>query len=400
MNKQIVILAGGESSRFYPFNLVHKSLFTLAGQTILQRTISKISKKYDAEIIMVLGDKNFETEKRIIENFGHGGKLIFSKQKEALGMSDAILSAKKYLKGEFIVINSQQMDLCDYLELFANKLKSDGSMAVVGCQETDTPWNYGILEYTNNKPSGLVEKPKRGEEPSSKRVAGMYFFGREFIDELEKTPISQYSLEETLDRIAKQGKLSSVEIEEKLLSLKYPWDLFMIKDMILNDLDMLIDESAEIAKTAIIKGDVYIGKKAKVFDYSIIEGPAYIGEGAVVGSYSQVRGGTILEKNSSIQRYVDIKNSILGENSSIHSGFVGDSIIGSNVKIGAGFTVANKRLDRKNIKVIVKGEKIDAGINNLGIFIGDNSAIGINASSMPGSIVDPNVIIYPKQIIK
>lgn len=66
---------------------------------------------------------------------------------------------------------------------------------------------------------------------------------------------------------------------------------------------------------------------------------------------------------------------------------------------GRGFIVANKRLDRANIKVLVKKEKIDSEINNLGVMIGDKSSLGINVSSMPGSIIGPESLIYPRQII-
>lgn len=400
MTNQVLVLAGGESSRFYPFNENHKSLFTLAGKTILQRTIENILNKYDSEIIVVLGDKKSDEERKIIEDFKCNCDIKFAIQKEPLGMADAILSAKEYLKGDFFVINSQQIDFCNYADQFVEKIDTDEVLAVIGSQNTKTPWNFGIIEFQNEKPVGIIEKPEKGSEPSSQRVVGIYLFDNRFLKELEKTPVSQYSLEETLNRIAKQNNLSTVEINNTLLSLKYPWDLFLVKDEILKNIGNHIDESAEIAKTAIIKGNVYVDKNAKIYDYSIIEGPAYIGENAIVGAYCQVRGGTALEKNSAVQRYVDVKNSIIGENSSVHSGFVGGSIIGSNVKIGAGFTVANKRLDRKNVKVVVKGEKVDAGINNLGVMIGNNSSVGINVSSMPGTIVGPNSLVYPKLIIK
>lgn len=397
---QIIILAGGKSSRFYPFNTIHKSFFTIAGKTIIERTIDNILKKLDAEVLLVLNKKDYEIEKTIVESFNFGKKINCVVQEKPLGQADSILSAKKYIKSNFFVINSQQIDFPEFAESFTSKLNEKRSLAVIGSQETNDPWKYGILKINDKVVTGIVEKPKKGEEPSNKRVVGIYYFDKNFIYELEKTPISEYSLEETLNKIAQEGNLSTVEIRKDLVSLKYPWDLFSFKDKLLEDLKGNIDESAEIAKTAIIKGNVFIDKRVKVCDFSIIEGPCYIGEGSVVGSYSQVRGGTILEKNVKIQRYVDCKNSILDEGSSIHSGFIGDSIIGKNVKIGAGFVTANKRLDRASIKVLVKDTKIDTGINNFGIVIGDNSTLGINVSSMPGSIVGSNSLIYPNQVIK
>ena len=103
----------------------------------------------------------------------------------------------------------------------------------------------------------------------------------------------------------------------------------------------------------------------------------------------------MIEKNAELQHYVDFKNSVIGEHSTIHSGFIGDSIIGKNVKIGAGFITANKRLDRENVRVFVKGVKVDSNLRGLGLIIGDNTKLGICVTAMPGTVVGENSTVYP-----
>lgn len=398
--KQVVILAGGESSRFYPFNSLHKSLFSIGGEAILNRVIGNILVNESFEVIIVLEKRNFEEEKKMIEDFGYGNKVKFATQDEPRGQADSILSAKKLINDNFFVINAQQLNFLENHEDFLLVHNEEKSMVVVGYQETDDPQKYGVLAFQGSKVVGVVEKPEKEKAPSNKRIVGIYYFTKDFLNELEKTSVSTYSLEETLNRIAQEGRVSCVRVKGELLSLKYPWDVFAFKERFWELLEKKIDPTATIADTALIRGDVYIGKNAKIYDYSIIEGPAYVGDDVVVGAYCQVRGGTFLENGSCVQRYVDIKNTILGENSSVHSGFVGDSIIGKNVKIGAGFITANKRLDRGPVKCAVKDEKVMTNIANLGVFVGDNSSIGIHVSTMPGSVVAPNDVVFPGEIIK
>mgnify|MGYP001592834260 CR=1 FL=1 len=55
MNKiQAVVLAGGESKRFYPFNnLSHKTMVTLLGKPIIIHTIESIKRSGIIDIIVV-----------------------------------------------------------------------------------------------------------------------------------------------------------------------------------------------------------------------------------------------------------------------------------------------------------------------------------------------------------
>lgn len=397
---QIVILAAGESSRFYPFNTTHKSFFSIAGKSILQMTIENIIKKLATEVIIVLNYESFEKDQKFIEMFGFGEKIKCVPQVKPLGQADSILSAKKYLRGNFFVINPQQINLPEYYKSFINSLNSENSIAVVGSCETSEPQKYGILEFKGDKITGVIEKPSKDTAPSNKRIVGIYLFNKNFLEELEKTPISYYSLEETLNRIASIGKLSTVDVDDYSPSIKYPWDIFSFKDEFLSSIKKHTSKTAKVAKTAILRGEVYIDDNATIYDFAIIDGPAYIGKKAVVGSFCQVRGGAILEEGAEIARYVDVKNSYIGSQTHIHSGFVGDSIIGKNVRIGAGFITANKRIDRSNIRVYVNNEKVDTLQNNIGVFIGDNAKLGINVSTMPGSIIGANMVIYPSQMVK
>lgn len=400
MKYQAIILAGGESSRFYPFNDIHKGFFTLGGKTIIERTIESIKKTSVAEIILVLGKENLKEEKRICSCSRMFSDIKIVCQEKSLGMADAILSAQKFIKNDFFVINAQHFTFDDFFKDFIEEHEISRNMATVGLTETKNPQKYGIAVLDREKVIGVVEKPELGKEPSNLRLVGTYLFSPKFLEELKKVKQSEYSLETALDITGKAGKVGFVKLNEKIPSLKYPWDILDIKDLIFEKMAFGIDPSAKICKTVILRGKkIYVGKNARVFDFSIIEEPAFIGDGAIVGSYSQIRSGSVLEAEAEAQRYADIKNSCIGEGTHIHSGFVGDSVIGENVRIGANFVVANRRLDRGEIKVEVKGEKVNTQKTSMGVFIGNNSHIGINVSAMPGTVIKEGSCIYPNKQI-
>jgi bifunctional UDP-N-acetylglucosamine pyrophosphorylase/glucosamine-1-phosphate N-acetyltransferase len=84
----------------------------------------------------------------------------------------------------------------------------------------------------------------------------------------------------------------------------------------------------------------------------------------------------------------------------MHSGYLGDSVVGPNVRIGAGFVNANKRLDRRSIGVMVKGKVVDSGLTQLGALIGEGAKIGVHVSIMPGKCIGPRSVVYPHQSVE
>ena len=71
-----------------------------------------------------------------------------------------------------------------------------------------------------------------------------------------------------------------------------------------------------------------------------------------------IRPYTTIGNHCHVGNACEVKNSIIMDNSNVpHLNYVGDSIIGQNCNLGAGTTVANLRLDKKNITVVFKRKK-------------------------------------------
>ena len=109
----------------------------------------------------------------------------------------------------------------------------------------------------------------------------------------------------------------------------------------------------------------------------------------------------MIEDNCSIGAGVEIKNSIIGTNTNInHLSYVGDSIIGSNVNLGAGTIIANLRHDGETVKSLVKDVLIDTKRKKLGAIVGDSVKTGVSTVIYPGRKIWPNKTTHPQEKVE
>ncbi len=383
----------------------HKALFKLMGKPLIGYTLEMLGNLGIGEVIVVQGASG-DIEKEIGNGSAYGVKVSYTTQSEARGMGDALNTAKDMIKDRFLVLNPNH-----YGEeaLIAKMLESKARMVLVG-HETEQPWLYGVYKFDGGRAYGMIEKPEKGKEPSNVRVVGIYLLPKEFFGYWEKVRgKSHYDYELALDSYlaenSKDPSLAEVIVTDtKMESLKYPWHLFgmfgYLANKVLKGKGVVIGEGAKVDPTAKIEGDVYIGPGSRVFEHAVIKGPAWIGEKCIIGNNALVRGGSDLESACAVGFGTEIKHSILQENTHIHSGFVGDSIIGRKCRLAANFITANRRIDRSTMKIDVKGKIVDSGLDFFGTIFGDGVSTGINTSVMPGSLVGNNVVIWPNAVVR
>ncbi len=394
---QALILAAGESSRFFPFNSKHKGLFNILGEPIIVHTIRGIKKSGINDIIIVNGNnEDFQTQ--LGNGKKYGVKIRYVTQLSPTGMGDAVLLASKYLTSDFFVLHSHRVDFFE-LKQDLDKKRGANKYVTLLAKEVESIGAFGALITEGDVVKGIVEKPKKGEEPSRLKVIGVYSLNPEFIQTLKSVKSNHYSFEDALDKHAKMGLVRFQHTIKDTVSLKYPWDLLGINEYMFRTLIRKISKKATIAKTAIIEGNVEIGEGSVISDNVVIKGPCYIGKNVFIGTSVLIRTNADLEDDVKIGAYTEVKNSIISQGSTSHSGFFGDSVVGAKTKVGAGFNTANVRLDRKNVKSEVKGEEIDTGLRHLGALIGDRNNIASRVTIMPGIIVGNNVNIGPGTVV-
>ncbi len=396
---QAVILAAGACSRFWPLNDAHKSLIKIMGKPIIQHTIESLE-RVGIENAIIIQNPSRDVESILGKKIDNV-EIDYVVQNEPLGMGNALYQAKELLDEKFFVLNPEEFFAHEFLNKMIEKQKSTESNLILLGKETDTPWLYGILKLDGDRAIDLLEKPEPGKEPSNIKVAGIYLLSKEFFDYYERVERHQYDYEDALRLYMKEKDVRVVLTEKNLPTLKYPWHVLDVARLKLSELiDREVDESAEIADTAVIEGPVHIGKNTKIMEHAVIKGPVWIGDNCVIGDHTLIRDHTNIEDNCIIGSHAEIARSVLQENVHVHSGFIGDSVIGKNVRIGAGIVTANARLDRKTVKTTVKDKKVDTKRKSFGTAIGSGTKIGVHVSIMPGVLIGRNSVVGPHTIVK
>ena len=96
----------------------------------------------------------------------------------------------------------------------------------------------------------------------------------------------------------------------------------------------------KIGPYCVIRNSV-IGKNVSIHAFSHIDG-AKVGNQSLIGPYARLRLGADLANDVHIGNFVEVKNSKIAANSKAnHLAYVGDSIVGSRVNIGAGTITCN-----------------------------------------------------------
>ena len=150
--------------------------------------------------------------------------------------------------------------------------------------------------------------------------------------------------------------------------------------------DTIIGRNVTIDPYVVIGDKVKIKNNVKIYSFSHLE-KVKIENNVNIGPYARLRPGVVLKSGSKIGNFVEVKKSIVGENSKInHLSYIGDTVIGSKVNVGAGTITCNYNGFKKN-KTKIK--------NN--VFIGSNTSIvapvTINEKSVvgAGSVITKNV---------
>lgn len=175
-----------------------------------------------------------------------------------------------------------------------------------------------------------------------------------------------------------------------LLEVELPWEALALLDAFGAS---LVDdgERAGVHPSAVVEGPLVMGEGATVGPGAYLTGPVYLAPGAKVGHAAYVRGPVVLGPDAHVMHATEVKRSILlGGARAPHFNYVGDSIVGHDVNLGAGVKLANFKTTGTEVKVDGRG----TGLRKFGAALGDGVSIGCNAVLAPGTVVGRRSIIY------
>ena len=389
---QAVILAAGEGTRMRP--LTHstpKPMLPVADRPLVAHTADDAAAAGAEELVFVVG---YEGE-AVREFFGEeyaGVPVSYATQEEQLGTAHAVLQAREHLDGEFVVLNGDDLyDRTAIVDLF------EGGPAVAAYR-AEEPSNYGVLTLDDRgNVVDIVEKPER---PDSDLVnAGAYHFPAEARDWLEvpRSERGEHEITDVLATVVDRHDVSAVEVD-RWLGVGRPWELLAANEWKLGELEG--DVAGEVRGDADLRGNVVVEEGAVVEPGVTVEGPALIRAGADVGPNAYIRGATLVGEHCHVGHGVELKNSVLMHDTNVpHLSYVGDSLLGPNVNLGAGTQVANLRHDGEAVKQTVKGERVTTGRRKYGVVAGDGAKTGVNSSLAPGLVLSAGSFTTPGESV-
>ncbi len=182
--------------------------------------------------------------------------------------------------------------------------------------------------------------------------------------------------------------------------IKMPWDLLAVAELYLPHLTVC-RIAGTLHPSVVLDGIVEVGENTRLLPGVYIEGNCIIGKNCKIGPNCYLRGNTIIGDNCHIGQAVEIKNSIINSFTNIpHLSYVGDSVIGSRVNLGAGTVISNFRHDGGNHRSMAAGKLVDTGRRKFGSVIGDGVHTGINTSIYPGRKLFPGTSTRPGAVVK
>jgi UDP-N-acetylglucosamine diphosphorylase / glucose-1-phosphate thymidylyltransferase / UDP-N-acetylgalactosamine diphosphorylase / glucosamine-1-phosphate N-acetyltransferase / galactosamine-1-phosphate N-acetyltransferase len=156
---------------------------------------------------------------------------------------------------------------------------------------------------------------------------------------------------------------------------------------------------------------IYIGEGTIVESGVYIKGPAIIGRNCEIRHGAYIRENVVTGDDCVIGHATEVKHSIfLNRSKAPHFSYVGDSILGNDVNLGAGTKLSNlpvtsgakvEKRFRPSIKIkLPDGNVVDTNLSKLGAILGDGTETGCNVVTNPGCLLGKNTLVYPNASLR
>lgn len=425
-NLNIVILAAGKGTRMY--STKPKVLHELAGKPLLQHVIDCAKQLNPAKMIVVYGYGG----DAVLEAFKHEN-IDWVEQKDQLGTGHAVKQVIPDLTQDgttLILLGDVPLVSVDACKKITQTSTNLSLLTVV----KEDPTGYGriVRDAQNNVQSIVEHKDANTEQLGIHEVNSgiMKADNAQLINWLNNltndNAQKEYYLTDIVAMAVNEGvNVSAIAVNdeasiegvnskqdlarlERRYQIKYA-TLLMQKGVTLADPcridirgELVVGKDVNIDIGCIFEGKVEIEDGVNVGAYCVIKNTRIgsrtriapfthiddteIGEDNRIGPYARLRPGTKLQRDAHIGNFVELKNTQVDQGSKInHLSYVGDTIVGKNVNIGAGTITCN--YDGVN--------KFKTTIED-NVFIGSDTklvapvTVGVGATIGAGSVITKN----------
>jgi acetyltransferase-like isoleucine patch superfamily enzyme len=146
---------------------------------------------------------------------------------------------------------------------------------------------------------------------------------------------------------------------------------------------------------------VEIGPGVLVESGAYVAGPTLLGPGTIVRQGAYVRGSVVTVCDALIGHATEAKNVLMLEGAKAgHFAYLGDSILGKDVNLGAGTKLANLKMTSLPFRFKVGGATVEVTRRKFGAILGDGVETGCNAVTNPGTLMGSNCRVMPNASVK
>lgn len=162
------------------------------------------------------------------------------------------------------------------------------------------------------------------------------------------------------------------------------------------DNTLLEGASVLMAGAVLAGGPISLGKGVLVESGAFIKGPSIIGDQSEIRHGAYLRGHCLVGARCVVGHVTEVKHAIfLDDAKAGHFAYLGDSILGNEVNLGAGTKLANLRFTGGDVLVKTPEGSIGSGLRKFGAIFGDRAQTGCNAVTNPGTVLGKKSIVLP-----
>ncbi len=408
-----IILAAGKGTRMK--SSIPKVLHPICGRPMIQNVIDVARGVGSSKVYCVLGHKSSSVAEALSDD------LICVEQKKLLGTADAVKAAATFLKsykGDVLIMCGDTPLLSKQtVKSIVRKHRKNKNVCTFLTAVVHDPQGYGrILRKENGAVVAIREdKDAVGYEKEIAEInVGVYcFHAPELFKVLNEIKPNAKKKEFYLTDIVelyteKKLKVDAIETEDATegLGVNTREDLAnceqILRRRILKEF-MLQGVTISDPSTTYIDSSVVIGKDTIIRPYTFIEGDVRIGDDCQIGPFARIRPGSKIGNGVEIGNFTEVSRTKIGDQSIMkHFSFLGDSIIGSKVNIGAGTVTANFDGVDKNTTRVADGAFIGSDAILISpVKIGKNAIVGAGSVVTKDKTIPDGAVVtgVPAQII-
>ena len=129
-------------------------------------------------------------------------------------------------------------------------------------------------------------------------------------------------------------------------------------------------------------------------------GPVLVGPDCELGPHATIYGPTVVESGSYLGPSAEIRRCLLLAGAEVaHMSYVGHSVLGRRVRLGAFFCSAVRNLRRGTVHMMRDGVLADTGEVTIGCVLADGTETGVHATIMPGRRIVQTPVVPANAII-